>query len=102
MYPCHWILLKDKSGVGMVNATKESHHLLTQTLNVVSHFELSNACQVQECFDNLDRISFLCCHFRASAHDREAGNDKVARKQQGSLLFICPLCHFAQIAKLNM
>ena len=39
-------LLKDKSGAGMVNATKETYHLLTQILTVVSLFELSNGCQV--------------------------------------------------------
>ena len=30
--------LKDKSAVGMINATKETCHLLTQILSFISHF----------------------------------------------------------------
>ena len=50
---------------GMVNHTKEAYHLLTQILTFVSHFELSNGCQLQKCFDNLGRIWSLCRHFLA-------------------------------------
>ena len=43
--------LKDKGRIGLIHASKETYHLLTQILSVVSHFELSYGCQVQKCFD---------------------------------------------------
>ena len=35
--------LKDKSGVGIINAKNETHYLLTPILTVVSNFQLSTA-----------------------------------------------------------
>ena len=67
--------LKDKSGVGMINPAKKVYHVLAQVLSVVSHFELSNGCQFQECSDHLGHIRCLCRHFLASAYDKEARND---------------------------
>ena len=37
--------LKDKSGIGMINGTKETYHLLTQSLTFVSHIEHSSGCR---------------------------------------------------------
>ena len=41
--------VKDNHGVGMINATKETYHLLMRILTIVSHFELYNGCQVERC-----------------------------------------------------
>ena len=67
--------LKDKSGFGRINATKEVYNLLTRILPIVSHFELSIGCQVQKCFDNLGHSLSLSRHFCASTHDNEANSD---------------------------
>ena len=69
-------MLKDESGVGMINATKETyHHLPTRILTAASHFELPMAVISKNCFYNLGHIWSLCRHFRASAHNRDASYD---------------------------
>ena len=67
-------------GAGIIDATNEAYYPLTRILAVVSHFEPSNGCQVQQFSDNLGLILSLCYHFRASEHYREANNDYEARK----------------------
>ena len=51
---------QDKSGVDVINATKEIYHLPTRIHTFVSHFERSNGCQLRKCFDNLGHIWSLC------------------------------------------
>ena len=63
------------SGAGLINATKKTYHVLTRILTVVSHVELSNGCQFQDCSDYLGHIWSLFRNFLASAHDKEASND---------------------------
>ena len=72
---CLLVLLKDKSRVGIINATKGIYHPLTRILTFVSQCELSNGCQLQKCFDSLGHIWFLCRHFLAIAHDEETSSD---------------------------
>ena len=55
-------------------------------------------------FDNLGYILSPCRHFLASAHDKKVSNDLEARKQQGSLIFVCTIQrqrHYTQIAYLT-
>ena len=73
-------VLKDKSEAAMINATKEAYHLLMRIPNFVSHFDHSNGCHFQKCYDNLGYILSLCCHFRVSVHNKAATNDLEARK----------------------
>ena len=75
----------------MINATKETHHLLTRIPTFAAHFEHSNDCPSRECFENLGHILSLCHHFLASAHDKEASNDYEARKRWDSLVFVCAI-----------
>ena len=58
--------------VGMINAAKETCHLLTRILAFASHLEY---CRFQKFFDNLGPISSLCRHYHSSSHDKEANND---------------------------
>ena len=68
-------VFKNNSGIGIINTTTETHHLLTQILTIVSHFELGNGCQIEKCLYNLGHVWSLCRHFCASTHDGEASND---------------------------
>ena len=66
---------QDKPEVGVINANKETFHLLMRIRTVLSYFVLPNGCQVLKCFDDLDHIWSLYGHFHTNAHDREASND---------------------------
>ena len=67
--------LNEKPCVGMISATKETYHLLTRILTVISHSELSTGRQVQKYFEILGHIWSLCCHFHAIFHESEVRND---------------------------
>ena len=63
-------VLQDKSGVVMINATKETCHLLIRILTVVSHFDPCNGYQFQKRFDNLGCIR-LCVNIFMGVHTIE-------------------------------
>ena len=70
----------DKSGVGVINAKKETYHLQTRIFLPVFH--ISNT---KNFFDNLGQILSLCCyffHFLASAPDGEASDDLESRNNR--------------------
>ena len=74
-------VLKDKSGVGIIHATKVIYHLLTRFLTFVSHFEYSDGCHCQKRFYNSGYTLTLCRHFLV-AHNKEVGNDLESKKGQ--------------------
>ena len=53
--------LQDKSRAGMIDATKETYHLMTSILTFVSHLEHSNGCHVQ----NVLTIYATACRYVA-------------------------------------
>ena len=65
-------VLKDKSGAGMINARKETYHLLMRILNFFSHFEYFNCCRFQKCL-TIQAVSRLYVAFLLRVHTKRRG-----------------------------
>ena len=92
MFKC----LQDESGVGTINARKQTY--LPRIMNFFLHFDVSHSCDCElvEHSANLVETSLQFCPppppppllKYSIKYDEEASSNKAARKQHGGLIFL--------------